>query len=162
MLGQIIRSPEIWNKASDQRKAIFLAGGITNCPLWQDYAAKRIASSLPVVVLDPRRDNWDMKNGHVESVIQISWECKHLKKSDHILFWFPSTSDCPIALFELGSYLDKNTPISIGTDCQYNRRFDVEVQTAMVRPRMIVWDNLDKMIDNLILHWNEPFDRKLW
>jgi hypothetical protein len=158
MLGQIVRSPLIWDKTNDQRKGIFLAGGITNCPLWQDHAAQRIANALPVVVLDPRRDNWELTNGHVESVLQISWECKHLKKSDHILFWFPSTSDCSIALFELGSYLEKRIPITIGTDCAYTRRFDVEVQSAMVRPRIVIWDNLDKMIDHLIANWNQPFE----
>ncbi len=155
MLGNIIKSPTSWDKSHDKRKSIFLAGGITDCTNWQEYVGKRIVDSLPIVVLDPRRDIWDGEFNHVEGVLQISWECHHLKKSDHILFWFPSTSDCPIALFELGSYLSKDIPISVGTDALYNRRFDVEVQTILVRPRIPIWNNLDSMVDNIIKTWQD-------
>lgn len=155
MIGQIIKSPQVWDRANDDRKSIFLAGGITGCTNWQDYVGKRIIDALPIIVLDPRRENWNINSDHIDSVVQISWECKHLRKSDHILFWFPCTSDCPIALFELGTYLEKNISISVGTDTRYNRRLDVEVQSLLVRPRIPIWHDLDKMIDKLIKNWDQ-------
>jgi hypothetical protein len=153
MQGRIIRSPERWDKTSDPRKGIFLAGGITNCSQWQREVADTLAESLPIVVLDPRRDNWDMRNNHVESVVQIEWESKHLKKSDYIIFWFPATSDCPITLFELGCWLGKGANLMIGTDSDYRRRLDVEVQVALVDPKMKIWNDLNKMIDHFITTW---------
>jgi hypothetical protein len=62
MQGRIIRSPERWDKITDPRKGVFLAGGISNCPQWQCGTANMLAESLPIIVVDPRRDNWDIKN----------------------------------------------------------------------------------------------------
>lgn len=152
MQGKIIRSPEIWNKEDDNRPGIFLAGGIEDCPKWQADAAERIASCIPAVVVNPRQEN-SQTHSHIDSIIQMAWESKHLKKCQHIIFWFPQNNICPITLFELGAYLNQNVNLFIGTDLQYPRRLEVEVQMALSKPELILWSDLNQMIQQLISGW---------
>ena len=51
-----------------------------------------------------------------------------------ILFWFPKESICPIALYELGAWCMTDKPLLIGVERQYERKIDIEEQTALIRP----------------------------
>ena len=119
----------------DLRKdRLFLAGGITNCPDWQKEAAS-LLKGTNMVVINPRRKVFDMT---VKGEEQILWERKHLKNANHILFWFPKETVCPITLFELGYYLGVferegyfGPAIFIGTHPEYTRRHDVRIQAEL-------------------------------
>jgi len=143
----IITSPNSFEDALG--KSIFLAGGITNCPDWQGPVANRINELTNLVIFNPRRNGWDMNADLEESRKQILWEDMHLKLSDIILFWFPEETLCPITLLELGKYLMSDARLIVGTHPNYQRRFDVEVQTSLVRD-IPVWDDLDAMVDDMI------------
>jgi len=144
----ILTAPD---NSDDHEFTVFLAGGISNCPDWQTPAAEKIQAALgdSILIVNPRRNGWDM-NSHVEeSTKQILWEHKYLKQSAHILFWFPKETLCPITLLELGKYLVKPVALTIGTHPEYQRRLDVEVQSSLEGEHEI-WDNLDDMVDAFI------------
>lgn len=131
--------------------SIFLAGGITDCPDWQKPTAERLTSETDLIVFNPRRKKFDVSKKDKESVKQIHWEHTYLGQVDIVMFWFPKESVCPITLLELGKFLMKpNTQLYVGTDPEYPRRLDVEVQTKLERPNVKVWDSLGDMIDIII------------
>jgi len=92
---QYIESPENYSNKPD-RMAIFLAGGITNCPDWQSEIVDSL-QNFDITLLNPRRKKFPI-NDPGASKEQISWEYNHLRKADTILFWFPKESICPIAI----------------------------------------------------------------
>lgn len=150
MKGTIITAPNIMDTSRGDT-AVFIAGGISDCPDWQAAVCDAIAAELPYAVINPRRNNWDMKAHREESIKQITWEFMHLDYSKHILFWFPSETLCPITLLELGKYLARtDVELTIGTHPNYGRRLDVEVQTKLERPSITIWDNLDSMVADFI------------
>jgi hypothetical protein len=114
---------------------IFIAGGISNCPNWQADLIKLIdVTSFDVA--NPRRVG-DLAKSGPDAKIQIVWEQNAMDMARHILFWFPAQSVCPITLFELGKMLEKSVrfpiKITIGYDPDYQRKFDLEVQTEIVK-----------------------------
>jgi hypothetical protein len=121
--------------------AVFLAGGITDCPDWQ-AEARELLDDLPIAVLNPRRLDFPIHDP-AAAVAQIDWEYRHLKRADVVLFWFPaSTSPQPIALYELGAHAAGGKPIAVGAERGYPRRTDVWMQLEHVRPEVHVYSQL--------------------
>lgn len=114
-------------------KVIFLAGGITNCPDWQQELVKLLGDVDNLVILNPRRKNFPIHDPNA-SVKQITWEFNKFQLADMISFWFSRGSLNPIVLFELGKWLvQKEKIIFIGIDPEYQRKQDVEIQTFLER-----------------------------
>jgi hypothetical protein len=112
--------------------SLFLAGGITDCGNWQrDFADALRGTDL--VVLNPRRERFPTDDPTAAEQ-QIRWEFRHLRRATARLFWFPSATLCPIALFELGAWSRGGEPLFVGVDPAYARRTDVEVQMRLARP----------------------------
>ena len=113
--------------------SIFLAGGITNCPDWQQEM-RELLKDLDIVVFNPRRKDFPIGDPTATKK-QIEWEFEMLDRADMILFWFARGSINPIVLFEYGKWLmnlrNKNNykPIFVGIDPEYERKQDVELQT---------------------------------
>ena len=79
------------------------------------------------------------------------WEHVALRRSDAVIFWFPKDTLCPITLFELGVFTQrKDTPIFVGTDPIYGRRFAVVAQLALERPEVKVYDTVEDTINAYI------------
>ena len=113
-------------------RSVFLAGGITNCPPWQDEMVQLLAGT-DLVLLNPRRAEWPIGDP-TASEAQIRWEHEYLRYADAILFWFPCETLCPITLYELGAWsMVPHKPIFIGVHPDYARRADVEIQTKLTR-----------------------------
>ena len=115
--------------------SIFLAGGITNCPDWQQEMVK-LLKDLDIVVFNPRRKDFPIGDPKA-AYEQIKWEFEFLDRADMILFWFSRGSLNPIVLFEYGKWL-MNTrnktnykPIFVGIDPEYARKQDVHIQTEL-------------------------------
>jgi hypothetical protein len=135
-----IEAPEEYK---GNEKAIFLAGGISNCPDWQSELVKYLENE-DILLFNPRRKIFP-ENNSLESEKQIKWEYKYLKKSDIISFWFPRETLCPITLYELGkSYMTDKT-IFVGINPDYERKLDIEVQTKLARPKIEIVYSLDKL-----------------
>jgi hypothetical protein len=65
---------------------IFIAGGISYCPDWQDEL-KELLKDEDIVLFNPRREKFPKSKKAEEK--QIIWEFRHLKKAKAISFWFP-------------------------------------------------------------------------
>jgi hypothetical protein len=124
--------------------SLFLAGGITGCSDWQEYAGMSL-SQLPIVILNPRRAHFPIDNP-AAAAAQIEWEHRHLHKASAILFWFPSETLCPITLYELGAWSMTDKPLFVGTHPEYRRRGDVVIQTRLARPDIQIVDTLDELL----------------
>lgn len=133
---------------SGEGKAIFLAGGISNCPDWQAEIVELLKPST-WTILNPRRHNFPIHDPDA-SLKQIEWEHKHLRVAHTILFWFPQESICPIALYELGAWSMTDKPIFIGMHPNYPRRQDVEIQTKLVRPEIKIVYSLEELAQQIV------------
>src|SRR5882724_7144555 len=104
-MGEYIEAPAQYTGAGP---SVFLAGGITGCPGWQDHAASRLGD-LPLAVLNPRRADFPIDDPSAAEA-QIAWEHRHLRRAAAALFWFPSETLCPITLYELGAFSTTGKP----------------------------------------------------
>jgi hypothetical protein len=91
---------------------IFLAGSIEmgTAEKWQDRFCKDLAD-YDVVVLNPRRDDWD--SSWVQSINdsqffrQVTWEQDWMEEADIVVFFFDPQTKAPITLMELGITLGR-------------------------------------------------------
>jgi Nucleoside 2-deoxyribosyltransferase like len=125
------------------RPALFLAGGLTGYPGWQDEVASALAD-LPLAVLNPRVRDYPTDPAAEE--VQIGWEFRHLRAADAVLFWFPAESACPVTLFELGSVVGGSKPLFIGAHPRYPKRQNLVFQMKLVRPGAAVAAELAEVI----------------
>lgn len=124
-----------------QGPSVFLAGGITGCPEWQDEAAEIILSYANV--LDPRRKPWPKEGDMLE---QVQWEYEHLRKATAVLFWFPSSSICPIALLELGAMWERKPwGISVGCEPGYPRAADIFAQAKAFEYKGRIYKDIQEL-----------------
>lgn len=132
----------------DPTPKVFLAGGITDCPDWQENA-KGALLKLGYTVFNPRRASFPIDDPTAAQE-QIEWEYDGLKYADVILFWFPEGAIQPIALFELGRWSPAKMGklIAVGCDPNYERRQDVEIQMSLVG--IEVKHTLDNTIRNVM------------
>lgn len=144
------------------RLGIFLAGGITNCPNWQEDAINMINSAKfnpritpdKYVILNPRRTSFCANDFET----QVRWEFKALSKSTHVLFWFPKETLCPITLLELGKELSREGSyrrnvynMHVGCHPDYERKFDVELQCLLAKG-ISVHSTLSDTVKSLTSH----------
>lgn len=146
-----IESPEIL-ESHIGGKSIFLAGGITSCPNWQKDIVK-LLNDANLVLLNPRREDFPINDPNA-ALEQITWEFKHLRMADTILFYFPKETLCPIVLFELGAWSITDKPIFVGVHPEYKRRQDVEIQIALARPDVEVVYSLQNLAQQ-VRDWGE-------
>lgn len=129
---------------------LFLAGGITDCPDWQQEVVAALRESS-LTLLNPRRAQFVAHEGSARE--QIAWEHRMLRAASAILFWFPMETLCPIVLYELGAWSMTQKPIFVGVHPDYQRKLDVRIQTALVRPDVLIVESLDELI-LAIIEWS--------
>jgi hypothetical protein len=134
---------------SGYRRSVFLAGGITNCPAWQQEMVE-LLESTNLVLFNPRRKDFPIGDPNAARE-QIEWEYRYLRKAASILFWFPKETLCPIVLFELGSWSMTGSPIFVGVHPEYERRQDIEIQMSLVRPTLEIVYDLDDLAKQVIV-----------
>lgn len=126
-----IESPDIYRPRNGDR-SIFLAGGISGCPEWQQDMV-RLLEDTDLVVFNPRRKDFPADTPAAAEA-QIRWEVDHLRLAQEVLFWFPCETLCPITLYELGSWSMTDKTLYVGMHPDYVKRFDLEIQLKLVRP----------------------------
>jgi hypothetical protein len=141
-----VESPENFEH-TPKYQSIFLAGGITGCPNWQQEIV-HLLWDTDLVVLNPRRTVFPIHNPDVAEE-QITWEYRHLREANAILFWFPCETLCPIVLYELGAWSMTTKPIYVGVHPEYQRRRDVEIQMSLVRPEVEVVYSVQRLIEQV-------------
>jgi hypothetical protein len=130
--------------------SVFLAGGITSCPDWQQELVQ-LLQDTDLTCLNPRRANFPMADPTAASQ-QITWEHQHLRLADAISFWFCAEALQPITLYELGAWSMTNKPLFVGIHPDYPRRQDVEIQTNLARPDIKIVDNLSDLAGQIKLY----------
>lgn len=135
-----VECPEIYR---GHGPSLFLAGGITGCPDWQSDM-RRLLDHSGLDLLNPRRRDFRIDAPDVAEN-QIRWEHAHLRCADAILFWFALEALQPIALYELGAWSMTDKPLFVGVHPGYARRRDVEVQTRLARPDVVLVHTLEAL-----------------
>ncbi len=143
MTAQYIEAP---SKEAPRYRSVFLAGGITNCPDWQKNVTQAL-ERFEVTVLNPRRRKYPEEREALRE--QIEWEYERLRNAHLVSFWFSSGSVNPITLFELGSALEREVPLVVGTHFQYERKRDLEIQVSLRRPEIKIHESLEDFIGGI-------------
>lgn len=128
--------------------SIFLAGGITGCPDWQQELVSKLKHSN-LAILNPRQANFPIRETEAAK-FQIKWEYEHLRRASAISFWFPHETLCPIVLYELGAWSMTSKTIVVGVHPKYQRRQDVEIQTSLARPEVKIVYSLDDLAKQIL------------
>jgi hypothetical protein len=118
----------------DNRPSVFLAGSIEmgQAPNWQTLLERELAG-LDVVILNPRRDQWDAS--WVQSIHnpqfreQVEWELTAQERASLIAMYFDPATRAPITLLELGLFA-RSGKILVCCPEEYWRRGNVEVVCA--------------------------------
>ena len=141
------KPPQEWPQG---KFTVFLAGAIDmgRAGPWQSYVAKQL-SAYDVVILNPRRDDWDssweqaIENPQFRE--QVAWEQRGLREADFRIFVFLNDSEAPITLLELGENI--NRPGAVCCEPEYYRKGNVDINCAT--NGMPVFESLNKLIVHL-------------
>lgn len=126
---QEIQSPNSF--ANIDKISVFLGGSIEmdTAEKWQDRL-KSDLSETDVVLLNPRRDDWD--NSIVQRAYdpafseQVNWELDAIDYADLIVFYFDPNTKSPITLMELGLFANSGKVIVCCPD-GFWRKGNVEI-----------------------------------
>lgn len=146
-----IEAPTVYHPGQGDL-SVFLAGGITGCPDWQQEM-RHLLKKTKLVLLNPRRANFPMDDPDA-AYHQIRWEHHMLRRARAILFWFPCETICPIVLYELGAWSMSDKQIFIGAHPEYTRLQDVRIQTHLARPEVRIAADLEALAGQVI-RWSE-------
>ena len=138
------------------QRSLFLAGGITGCPDWQQEMITLLIST-DLMVLNPRRQQFPIHDPSAAQA-QITWEYRAFRAVDAISFWFPCETLCPIVLYELGAWAMQAKPIFVGCHPDYKRRQDVEIQLSLERPSLQVVGTVTDLSQQVI-NWRHGQSR---
>ena len=134
-------------ESNQSQTSLFLAGGITDCPDWQQELVNLLRDT-DLVLLNPRRAQFPMADPTAASQ-QIDWEHRHLRLADAISFWFCAEAIQPITLYELGAWSMTDKPLFVGVHPDYVRSQDVEIQTKLARPDVKIVYTLSGLADQI-------------
>jgi hypothetical protein len=126
---QEIQSPNSF--ANIDKISVFLGGSIEmdTAEKWQNRL-KSDLSETDVVLLNPRRDDWD--NSIVQRAYdpafseQVNWELDAIDYADLIVFYFDPNTKSPITLMELGLFANSGKVIVCCPD-GFWRKGNVEI-----------------------------------
>ncbi len=124
-------------------RSVFLAGGINQCPNWQDVFLNKLSDLYNgnVTIYNPRRSG-DFKPEMHKA--QVDWETRKLEESTVVVFWFCHETLCPITLYEYGWIKHTDKVRIVGAHPDYQRRNDI-----LFRERQFVFDSLDMLATGL-------------
>lgn len=147
----------------------FLAGGITNCPEWQDEVISMLKDEDNLVLFNPRRKNFPIHDPNA-SEEQIKWEFRALSNCDIFSMYFcAGESDQPICMYELGRNLairqlrKKLDNVIITVEPEYKREADVYIQTDLVSRKLgsMINDNIEEHVEDIRRIKNEILNKRL-
>lgn len=112
----VLKAPELYEQ--DDRMAIFLGGAIDMgaAENWQDRLTKDLSDYQELVILNPRRDDWDSSweqdpTPGTQFYEQVEWELECQEQADVNIYYFTADSKAPITLLELGLFNDDNVVV---------------------------------------------------
>jgi hypothetical protein len=146
---KVITAPDKnWPPQGLERPWVFMAGGITDCPNWQDTIIAKTGTVKKGVLFNPRHDTFPIKDPTAAKE-QITWEFNALMSCHIFTMWFCSgKSEQPICMYELGRYLARfqlgRVPrIVIGCAEGYKHQLDVLMQVKLVDSNLHVYRSFE-------------------
>ncbi len=131
--------------------SLFLGGAIDQgkAANWQKEVVKSL-KDLDVVVLNPRRDNWDSS---IEEDAdnktfreQVEWEISGQEKVDLRLYVFTKDSKAPITFFEMGAFgTDKDSVVCAEDGFYRQGNLDIYCQHFKIP----MYHDFDEMLTDL-------------
>lgn len=124
------------NWVPDDGFKVFLAGSIDMGAAidWQKEVAKGLEDIQELIILNPRRDDWD--SSWVQDISdpkfneQVTWEMNNIEEADLVLFYFDPNGKAPITLLELGLVLGGWQKAIVCCPKGYWRRGNVQIACA--------------------------------
>jgi len=144
-----IKSPQEIPETRDPK--VFLAGSIEMgaADRWQESVVKKLAQEQ-VVVLNPRRDNWDVgweqRKDNPSFRQQVEWELHALEQSNYIIMYFDPATKSPISLLELGLYA-RSGKLLVTCPKGFWRKGNVDIVCEMYH--VLQFTNLDTLLEYL-------------
>lgn len=118
-MAQVVKPPTSFWAVDHERynRAVFLGGSIEQgtADNWQDMVTKCL-EDLPVLILNPRRDEWDPTWAQdpipgTPFYEQVQWELDGQEFADTHVYYFDPNTKSPITLLELGLYCNNDNVI---------------------------------------------------
>jgi hypothetical protein len=133
-MATIIEAPNEFGILSSKTwlYSIFLAGSIENGKAedWQEKLSNSLRCFDSIVVLNPRRKNWNPDLDGKELRKQIVWEQEGIRVSDLVVFYLDPTTKSPISLLELGQCLGSSKRVIVFCPPTFFRYTNVDVTCA--------------------------------
>lgn len=132
LVHQVIRAPEPLKFFHSTTPLLFLAGSIEQgtAQKWQQ-ATIDFLKDTNVIILDPRRDDWDasVEDDTEAMQEQVTWELQGLEEADIVLIHFDPQTKSPISLLELGLLLagDSHTELIVSCAPDFYRYKNVRI-----------------------------------
>lgn len=114
-MAKVIKAPGEFEQDSlgENQHSIFLGGSIDMGAAedWQTRLTNDLADFDNIVLLNPRRDDWDSSwvqdpTPGTKFYEQVAWEMRQQEEADLLVYYFAPDSKSPITLLELGLYAD--------------------------------------------------------
>ncbi len=111
-MATVYKAPADWavEEGGTPRHIVFLAGSTEMgvAEKWQDRVCRELADEN-VVILNPRRDDWDAswvtRADNPQFRQQVEWELTGLEWADTIAMYFDPATKSPTSLLELGLHI---------------------------------------------------------
>ena len=138
-------------KYGKEKFSIFLAGAIDQGQAedWQKKVARSL-DDLDILILNPRRDDWNASMEQVASnpqfKEQVMWEVNAMEAANLVVYVFTKDSKAPITFFELGAFGTTKDAIVCAEDGFY-RQGNVDIYCE--HWGVSIYHNLDEMIADL-------------
>lgn len=105
----IVKAPQPFT-IREKQLPVFLAGSIEMgmAEPWQQSIEEAFAGDDRVLLLNPRRDDWDaswkQEKNNAQFHEQVSWELTALEQAQLIVFYFDAATKSPVTMLELGLF----------------------------------------------------------
>jgi Nucleoside 2-deoxyribosyltransferase like len=131
---------------------IFLAGSIETgkAEQWQERIVNAMSDVSNLVILNPRRDDWDdsweQRADNPQFFEQVSWELDMLDAADIVVMYLAPGTKSPISLLELGLYA-RSGKLKVCCPEGFWRRGNVEMVCG--RYQIPLFETLEALIADL-------------
>ncbi len=147
-IAKLSKAPLIIPKYQIQTNDFFLAGGISNCPNWQEEVSQLLINQ-GLEVFNPRKADF-IGMGGMNYRNHLRKNHQRLIDSKAVVFWFAKETLNSMALFELGIACQLNKPIFIGVEPGYTREQDIRVQVGLARPDVKVVNTIQELTSQVV------------
>jgi hypothetical protein len=133
-------------------RRVFLAGSIEmgTAENWQERVARALSEAGDIVLLNPRRDDWDDSWDQAATdprfFEQVSWELDMLEAADIVVMYLAPGTRSPVSLLELG-LCARSGKLRVCCPPGFWRRGNVEV--VCQRHRVPLYETLEELTAGL-------------